>query len=230
MIVLSYGERFGGAASNFYRLIRDVSFSDFDYVALADQDDIWLKDKLSSACNCLNENDLHAYSSNVMAFWDDGRKLLINKAQTQRKYDYLFEAAGPGCTYVFSAGPLKELKKHLISHWQLVNQITLHDWLIYAFFRARGYRWFIDKDYKMLYRQHYDNQVGINKGWKASLKRFLLLQNGWYKQQVVYISQFIEMENPIFNSRWIVLKNISQLRRKISDRIILFFIVLVGLY
>ena len=38
--VLEYGERFGDAAPNFFRLIRDVEFSHFDYIAFADQDDI----------------------------------------------------------------------------------------------------------------------------------------------------------------------------------------------
>jgi len=228
--VLPYGEKFGGAAPNFYRLIREVDFSDFDYAALSDQDDIWLEDKLFTAYSVLKENEWQAYSSNVMAFWDDGRELLIDKAQPQRKYDYLFEAAGPGCTYVFSVEILNHFKKHLISTWQLVEQITLHDWLIYAFFRANDYRWYIDKDYKMLYRQHYDNQVGINKGVVAARKRFKLLKNGWYRKQVINISLFLQKDATTFNSRWLLLKNINQLRRKLSDRIFLFFIALVGLY
>jgi len=41
--VLSYGQRFGSAALNFYRLLRDVDFSDFDFIAFADQDDIWMQ-------------------------------------------------------------------------------------------------------------------------------------------------------------------------------------------
>jgi len=38
--ILSHGQRFGGAAPNFFRLIREIDFSSFDYVSLADQDDI----------------------------------------------------------------------------------------------------------------------------------------------------------------------------------------------
>ena len=38
--LLQYGETFGGAAKNFYRLIRDVDFSRYSYVALSDQDDV----------------------------------------------------------------------------------------------------------------------------------------------------------------------------------------------
>ncbi|MEA3544360.1 MAG: glycosyltransferase, partial [Thermodesulfobacteriota bacterium] len=38
--VLLHGQCFGGAAANFFRLIRDVNFEPFDYVSFSDQDDI----------------------------------------------------------------------------------------------------------------------------------------------------------------------------------------------
>lgn len=228
--VLKYGKRFGGAAKNFYRLLKEVNFTDFDYVSFADQDDIWSVDKLSHSIKKMNDAEAEAYSASVIAFWPDGREKLIDKAQPQRKYDYLFEAAGPGCSYVLRAEPLLEFKKLLISHWQQANQVALHDWFIYAFFRAKGYRWFIDSEHKLWYRQHDDNQVGINKGWKATLKRLGLFKNGWYRQQVVLISKLIGIKNISFGSRWIVLQNIRQLRRRWQDRTILFILVLVGFY
>ncbi|MFT5452062.1 MAG: rhamnosyltransferase [Enterobacterales bacterium] len=228
--VLADGESFGGAAPNFFRLIRDVNFADFDLVALSDQDDIWLEDKLITAYDSMKENNVDAYSSNVMAFWDNGQQLIVDKAQAQRKYDYLFEAAGPGCTYVLASLPLQKFKEHLLKKKQLANQITLHDWLIYAFFRANNYGWYIDGSYKMLYRQHQSNQVGVNKGMLATLKRFELFKSGWYRQQVEYVSQFIDFERPDFSSKYLILKNILELRRKLIDRVVLFFFVLLGIY
>lgn len=71
--VLEYGERFGGAAQNFFRLIRDVDFEPFDYVAFADQDDIWFDSKLSHAILQLNERKADAFSSDVIAFWENGK-------------------------------------------------------------------------------------------------------------------------------------------------------------
>jgi rhamnosyltransferase len=75
--VLGYGERFGGAAKNFYRLIKEVDFSSFDYVALSDQDDIWLPSKLTHAIKLITIKKLHAFSSDVVAFWEDGRESLV---------------------------------------------------------------------------------------------------------------------------------------------------------
>ena len=228
--VLAYGQKFGGAAANFYHLIKEVDFSAFDYVALADQDDIWLDDKLLTACTKLKQGNYAAYSGNVLAFWPDGRELIINKALPQRKFDYLFEAAGPGCTYVLCTEPMLLFKDLLITYSEQALQVSLHDWFIYAFFRARGLSWFIDPEHKLLYRQHSENQVGIHKGWQASVTRLNLLRNGWCKQQVISVADLIDDHQLDVRSRISILKNISQLRRRFRDRCILFFIVLIGLY
>lgn len=228
--LLPYGQKFGGAAANFYHLIKEVDFSGFDCIALSDQDDLWLDDKLLTASTKLQQEYFDAYSSNVMAFWQDGRQHLINKALPQRKYDYLFEAAGPGCTYVFRTPPLLLFKKLITSNWEQTQQVGLHDWLLYAFFRHQGLKWFIDPNYKLLYRQHTDNQVGINKGWRANLKRLNLLRNGWCRQQVITIAALIDNQDIDVNSRLNILKNITQLRRRFRDRCLLFFIALLGFY
>ena len=98
--LLPYGKRFGGAAKNFYRLIRDVDISKFDYIALSDQDDIWDKNKMYQASRIIEKNNLGGYSSDITAFWANGRKKIEKKSFPQKKYDYYFESAGPGCTYV----------------------------------------------------------------------------------------------------------------------------------
>jgi len=225
--VLPYGEKFGGAAANFFRLIRDVDFSKFDYVALADQDDIWLENKLSWACLQILKNGVDAYSSNVLAFWADGREKLIRKSQAQRPYDYLFEAAGPGCTYVMKVEPLLRFKAMILSNVEPIKLVALHDWLLYAFFRASGYKWFIDDEYKMLYRQHETNQVGTNSGFAAAVKRIKLIRNGWYKEQVLLVSSLVRDQKLYLNSRCFILKNISKLRRRLRDRLFLFFVALI---
>lgn len=230
VFVLPYGEKFGGAAANFFRLIRDVDFSKYDYVALADQDDIWLKDKLSTGCSKIEQMGVDAYSSNVLAFWENGKQQLIDKAQPLREYDYLFEAAGPGCTYIFSSRSLQGFKQQLTKYKELVSHISLHDWLLYAYYRASGYKWIIDSDYKMLYRQHGSNEVGVNSGIQAVIKRIKLFRNGWYKNQVSYISRFVGHVTPDYTTSQSILKNIRHLRRKPSDRVVLFFFVLLGFY
>ena len=88
IVVLPHGKRFGTAAKNFFRLLREVDFAEFDYVSLADQDDIWLENKLFHAITRMESLSLDAFSSDVMAFWEDGHRQLVKKSYAQKKYDY----------------------------------------------------------------------------------------------------------------------------------------------
>jgi rhamnosyltransferase len=201
--VLPAQDEFGGASRNFFRLIRDVDISEFDFVAFADQDDVWHKDKLLRAVNALADNQCDAYSSNVTAFWSSGKTRLLDKAQPQVAWDYLFEAAGPGCTYVLSRSLLSSLKKAMLAHWVDLQRVDLHDWYCYAFARSHGYAWFIDPEPTMQYRQHERNLVGANTGLKTLFARYKTIQDGWWFEQVRLIAELIGYTNNPFTRRWL---------------------------
>lgn len=239
VVVLPSAGRFGGAAKNFFRLIQEVDFSGFDYLALADQDDVWLEDKLVSAHEKITEKGVSGYSGSVTAFWSDGRKMLIDKAQGQKKYDFLFEAAGPGCTYVLKSSGALLFKKFLLDNKVSVGEVALHDWLIYAWYRANGLAWYIDSVPKMLYRQHEGNQVGANSGIRAMISRFKLLRAGWYRAEVSKIASLLSEhlagvpKSLVDNGdipRLFLLENLSDLRRRFRDRVFLILIVFFWIY
>lgn len=192
LVPLPYGEQFGGAAKNFFRLLRDVDLQGFDYVAFADQDDFWLPGKLGNAHRCITAQGYDGYSSSVTAFWPDGRQALVAKAQAQCRWDYYFEAAGPGCTYVLSAPLAAAIKQCVITQQERVGRVDLHDWFSYAFARANGYRWFIDPTSSLLYRQHANNQFGVNAGAKAFQSRTGQILNGWWLNQVRLIASIVQ--------------------------------------
>lgn len=232
-------ERFGGAARNFFRLVRDVDFSGFDYIAYADQDDIWLPDKLITAHRSIVAKCASAYSGNVVAFWPDGREQLLLKAQPTRRYDFLFEAAGPGCSYVLKISEAEGFRRFLIEHWDCANAVALHDWLTYAWFRSNGHRWYIDPLPKMRYRQHGGNQVGANSGVSAIFRRLLKIRSGWYRNEcskvaslvVPYLSDAPRILTPTGRlSRRFLLLNIGDARRRVRDRAVLLVAVLSGLF
>lgn len=200
--ILPHGLVFGGASKNFYRLMDEVDLTGFDYLALADQDDVWLENKLAQAIHKIQTENVAAYSSNVTAFWADGRTLLINKAQKQTRYDFLFEAAGPGCTYVLTQTLALDLKKSIQNQRNDINQIDLHDWFFYAHARARGYLWFIDSQPFILYRQHAKNQFGVNKGLAAMKKRLEKVRSGWFLKQSLNIATVIGYQNHPFVQQW----------------------------
>ncbi|MBC7489915.1 MAG: glycosyltransferase [Glaciimonas sp.] len=229
LTLLPFGLSFGGAGKNFYRLFRDVSLIGFDYISLADQDDIWLPDKLTRAHQILEKTASDAYSSNVMAFWPGGRKLLIEKSQKQVKWDFLFEAAGPGCTYVVRNELACAIQDVIKNRWMEVQKVGLHDWFVYAFARANGYRWVIDDHAGMLYRQHENNQVGVNSGSRAFVQRARKVLGGWGLTQSALIAQLVGLGNDAFLKRWSghgrlgllwLALHACQCRRRLRDKII----------
>lgn len=229
LTLLPFGVRFGGAGSNFYRLLRDVNLNGFDYMSFADQDDIWLPDKLSRAHQILLKTAADAYSSNVMAFWPGGRQLLIEKSQKQVKWDFLFEAAGPGCTYVIRKELACVIQDVIKSRWDDAQEVGLHDWFVYAFARANGYRWVIDDYAGMLYRQHEKNQVGVNSGTRAFVQRARKVLSGWGLTQSALIAQLVGLGDDSFVKRWSGQSRLGllwlalhawQCRRRLRDKII----------
>lgn len=232
-------ERFGGAARNFFRLIRDVDFSGFDYISFADQDDVWLPDKLFRAHTLMAAESAPAYSGNVVAFWPDGRERLIEKAQPLRRFDFLFEAGGPGCSYVLRVSEASTFKGFLTEHWEQARNVALHDWLIYAWYRSQGYRWILDPIPKMRYRQHEGNQVGANNGISAIIKRLQKIRSGWYRDECSKIAGLVAPDLPegvhvlTLNgsiSKRFIMQNFRDVRRRWCDRVVLFMAVLVGIY
>jgi rhamnosyltransferase len=230
--VLPYGERFGGAAKNFFRLIRDVDLSYFDYISLSDQDDVWDSEKLSHAIRAIEQDDLDGYSSDVTAFWSNGREKLVKKSSPQKKLDYFFEAAGPGCTYVLRQKSAQKFKNFLIKNWESVNQVELHDWMIYAYFRSQGMKWKIDNKSLMHYRQHRYNQVGLNSGLKAYLIRFNKIKTKWYRdevQKIIYLLNGSSSQD-ISLKKLFLIKNFWHLRRRPRDAIFLLFIIILQIF
>jgi rhamnosyltransferase len=190
--------RFGGAAPNFFRLLRDVDAAAFDALAFADQDDRWYAGKLERALTEISRVGAAGYSGNVIAFWEDGRTLEIDKAQAQRKWDHLFESAGPGCTYVLTPGLATAAQRLAREQPALLEGIEYHDWFVYALARTRGERWVIDPQPQMLYRQHAANQLGANAGWAAVQRRVRQVLSGSALVQAARVARAVgAWESPV---------------------------------
>lgn len=222
IIFLPSGKKFGSASQNFFRLIRDTNFEDCEFIAFADQDDIWNSNKMNIAINTINTKLVDAYSSNVIAFWEYGREVVIDKAQPEKKYDHLFSSAGPGCTYVLKKELVLNFKKELVKQRELTKDIELHDWLIYSFARSNNYKWYVDKNITIRYRQHSNNEFGANFGLKAFKDRWRKARNGWYRTQILKTTEFCDIDNDIvknlrrnsYLNRLNLLKNIFQFRKR----------------
>jgi rhamnosyltransferase len=231
--ILSYGRRFGGAAPNFYRLFFEVPIEKYDYIALSDQDDIWMEEKLINAIKVLEKENAYGYSSDFIAFWETGQRKYIKKSHPQVAYDFLFEAPGPGCTFVLKNDLIVSIKLLFKNKMHLLNEIDCHDWFIYAYARIKKYKWVIDNNHFIEYRQHDSNQLGVNNGFHAFFYRANKLIDGYGVAQAVKIIKLLEIDQYPFIKNWFRVNKIhylklalisNKLRRKKRDRVLMFLL------
>lgn len=184
VVLVHTTQRCGYAAANFYHLIDTVPLGDFDYFAFADQDDIWLDGRLARQVELLKQTQAAAVSSNVIAFWPDGSRSIIQKALPQRRFDYLFESPGPGCSFLLTRAAYALVRDELSDRSSAARRARYHDWLIYALVRGSDMPWHIDAEPALLYRQHSSNEVGANRGIKAASRRLRRITEGRFHQEV----------------------------------------------
>ena len=238
-------DRSGSAGQNFFQLIRNCDYKDFDYIAFSDQDDVWLKNKLSSGIECIENTSACGYSSSTMAFWESGKKKLITQSKDVRKFDFLFEGAGQGCTFILKHDFFTYVQKFCIDNESITKKFYYHDWLVYILARSNGNDWFFDDRSFIRYRQHASNDTGARGSIEAVKSRLSLIASGWYKRQIevaLEISKLttkkrknLEEFEKIFTrtgslhrrlilARFFILKG----RRKTTDRLALVFSALLG--
>lgn len=165
-----------GVARSFWELIS--SCEDADYYALCDQDDVWFPDKLQVAVDMLDKEDgqipllycskytltdaeLHPLDSNVSSlynFSDFPHALIYHTA--------------PGCTFVFNHAARQKIMKYDVEK----EYIVIHDAIIHKVVTLFG-KMILDNTSHMFYRQHGDNQIGMNanvfKTFFGRVDRFL---------------------------------------------------------
>lgn len=229
----------GGAGKNFYRLLMDPRLEEYAFVALADQDDVWLLNKLSRQIDLASKYAADGVSSNVVAYWQDGSRALIDKAQALRRLDFLFESAGPGCSFLLTAKLVRRVREVLLDKQIDARTVELHDWLIYTVCRASGLNWHIDARPTLKYRQHEKNVVGVNLGPAAWFKRLGRIWDGWYRTEVRKLARVAKsLTRDTYLSRacdvviggrrldriWL-LSYVNQSRRAFGERILLGILV-----
>ncbi len=205
----------GSAGRNFYRLIKDVDIANADYIAFADQDDIWLSRKLADQVCCLVKYGAYGASSNVVAFWANGSRCLVNKAALLRKVDFLFESSGPGCSFIVRPDLLLDVRK-VLNCTPDYDLPILHDWLIYAVCRASNKGWYISPRPLLQYRQHENNVIGANYGFTARIERFKYVKSRWYRHEVQKIAR---IALKISNDPYVLSVCEKLIRLSIQDRV-----------
>lgn len=159
----------------------------FDYYALADQDDIWLEDKLSAAVAMIREKERKAkrkkvaegntektaeayeclpclYAGAVQPVDQRGRNIPAGIRYPKRRPSFgnaLVENICPGCTCVMNRQLLLMAGGTAEAmETTVLSRVLLHDFWLYLLAGAFGNVIF-DEQPHILYRQHGNNSVGM---------------------------------------------------------------------
>lgn len=222
--LLAWDDSSGSAGANFRRMFRTVKTSGFDFIALADQDDIWHPRKLATAVASLKATSSHGYSCAVHSFWPDGREKTLRQVAAPRATDFLFEGAGQGCTFVVSQALFARAQEFCAEYSGEVEKLHYHDWLIYLLARAWKLGWYFDQTPWMRYRQHGGNEIGSRGGMKSFLRRLELIRNGWFGEQVsaaLNLFNKIEKQDRVANKFGKIFRQENTLLRRF--KLIVFF-------
>lgn len=234
----------GSAAGNFYRLLAQANLGDADYVALADQDDVWMPDKLIRHAKLLEDGEFAAVSSNVVSFDERGREHLIRKNFPQRRFDYLLESPGPGSTFLMTRR-LADATRDLLEREPLAHAVSYHDWLIYALARGSGWGWHIDATPSVRYRQHDSNAMGANVGARSAAARLSLITQRWHRSQARLLADLLVdrgapdpdlprlrelLAHTGWRTRLALARRCGDLRRRPRDRALIAFLVVTGIW
>ncbi len=206
----------GSPALNFINSIKNLDqifISQFDYISLCDQDDIWLPHKTISAIDLMENDNGDLYASNL-TIWNshnNSKSHIIKKDYQQVEFDYLFEGASAGCTYVISTKMIinfiKDIKDIDFAKWKYLS----HDWLLYFYARLNNKNVIIDSNSYINYRIHESNAHGTMNlfSFTAFQKKINLFYSGWYNIQSLNYSNFMLKENSVekyiysqYNKNW----------------------------
>lgn len=156
-------------ARGFMDLLMKSAEYDMEYIALADQDDVWDTDKLKIAIEKLKK-----LNQNVMKLYYCGQRLVdgnlnfiadhkLNRERNLRTRFVLSDFAG--CTGVFN----NQLRDAVIQYEP--SYILMHDTWILKVCLALGGEVIVDPEPHIDYRQHGNNTVGLGRSIPAYLKQ-----------------------------------------------------------
>ncbi|AZF04439.1 Alpha-L-Rha alpha-1,3-L-rhamnosyltransferase [Pseudomonas sp. R5-89-07] len=230
------------AAGNFFKILSEVDTEKYDYVAFSDQDDIWDPEKLSRAVSKIVDGDCEGYSADLIAYSNSkGYSRYLKKSYPAKEFDYLFQGASAGCTYVLTSKLATLVRKSTQNLGSTDFIGRSHDWLVYAIARAHQMRWCYDAYAPIFYRQHASNVYGAMTTMGSLFAKVKLVRGGWYRSNVLWIAEHCgagKKEDAIIelvrrNGFWDRLKLIghaSSFRRKKSESRVLSLFLFFGLF
>ncbi|MDF3415048.1 glycosyltransferase [Sulfitobacter sp. M57] len=173
-----------GFSDNFMSLIRALPV-DAGYVSFADQDDIWMPDKLARALAQLAQQGPRAalYCAR-QSYWYPRTNRQRFSPRMLRPFtlrNALIENVATGNTILLNpaAAALAQMAAH---H---TDKVFAHDWWLYLLMTATGGTVLFDNSLpQILYRQHGQNVIGAGHGMLPQMQRKAGVLRGFFAQRI----------------------------------------------
>lgn len=179
-----------GYSNSFLTLLKDTRRA--DYYAFADQDDVWMDDKLSRAISVLGDNDCSVYASPLLVV-DEALKpvgLKTFPGFTATIGSALSRNRLAGCTMVFG-DKLKEILLNNVLDIISINKFKYgHDgWLLLFSLMNEG-TIILDTESHIYYRRHGDTVTNVSGGLLKRLKnegRHYFSKSNWRQDMSLFL-------------------------------------------
>ncbi|KIN65797.1 Glycosyl transferase, group 2 family protein [Sulfitobacter noctilucae] len=173
-----------GFSANYMALIAGLN-PDCGYVCFADQDDIWLNDKLARSLDALSSHSVKpALSCGRHLYWYPERGQLTPSPRLTRPFSLrnaLIENVASGNTVMLNPAAAALANKAA----QRTGNVFAHDWWLYLLVTGTGGTVIFDNDPPtILYRQHGDNNIGAGRSAKTQILRKFGVLRGLFSGRI----------------------------------------------
>ena len=161
------GDNIGWAASFMHLLCHAPAH--YDYYAFADQDDIWMADKLKTAVKRLEADgdSMKLYCGNLYHYREGAMPRLVYESQPMVTVPTaMVKCITAGCTMVMDSRLRETITRRQPDH------VIAHDFWVYQTAVCLGSVCY-DPQPHLLYRQHASNQIGDKRSFKEIWQRRL---------------------------------------------------------
>jgi glycosyltransferase involved in cell wall biosynthesis len=153
-----------GASASFLHLLRAADADAADFVAFADQDDVWLPEKLARGLDTLATRPPGTaalyFARQVLVDANLQRICLSSPLRQAPEFPAsLTQNVATGCTLMLNRAAIQLIAA------SRAPATTLHDWWCYLLVTAAGGVALFDSTPVVLYRQHGQNLVGAPASW-----------------------------------------------------------------
>ncbi|MDF1619982.1 glycosyltransferase [Pseudothioclava nitratireducens] len=193
----------GQSAANFLSLLARTTPED-GYLAFADQDDVWLPQKLERACAkiaALPDPEAPAVYSSRSLHLLPGRARPVPSRRFGRPPAFgnaLVQNILSGHALVMNPAAACILRASVPA--ALSARVPYHDWWFYQIATGAGMQVVIDDEPMLLYRQHDANELGGNRGFGSGLARIGMLWSerfaGWIDRNLEGLAACDDLLNP----------------------------------